>query len=63
MIPRTEARGNGPTIIGFTAVAGLFDLPVMVPAFGIWLVILMGAYTLLAQVLKSIYIRINREWV
>lgn len=35
----------------------------MVPALGIWLVILMGAYTLLAQVLKSVYIRINREWV
>ena len=50
-------------LIGFTAVAGLFDLPVMVPAFGVWLVILMGVYTLLAQALKSVYIRMNREWV
>ena len=50
-------------LIGFTAVANLFDLPVMVPSFAVWLVILMAVYTLLAQLLKSIYIKINREWV
>ncbi len=50
-------------LIGFTGIAELFDLPVMVPAFALWLVILMAAYSLLAQILKSIYIRINKEWV
>ncbi len=50
-------------VIGFTAVAGLFDLPVMQPAFGLWLVILMVVYSLLAQILKWVYIRINKEWV
>ena len=50
-------------LIGFTAIAGLFDLPVMVPGFALWLVILMVVYTLLAQAMKSIYIRINKEWV
>lgn len=50
-------------LIGFTGIAGLFDLPVMAPAFGLWLVILMAAYSLLAQVLKRIYIRVNRDWV
>jgi len=50
-------------LIGFTVVAGLFELPVMIPSFGIWLVILMVAYTLLAQILKAVYIRINKEWV
>ncbi|MBO7709848.1 MAG: magnesium-translocating P-type ATPase [Lachnospiraceae bacterium] len=50
-------------LIGFTRIAGLFDLPVMPPAFGIWLVILMVVYSLLAQILKGIYIRINKEWV
>ena len=50
-------------MIGFTGIARLFDLPVMVPGFALWLVILMAVYCLLAQVLKSIYIRINKEWV
>ena len=50
-------------IIGFTPAAGLFDLPVMTAGFGLWLVILMVVYSLLAQLLKWVYIRINREWV
>lgn len=50
-------------LIGFTAVATWFDLPVMVPSFGLWLVILMVIYMVLAQVLKGIYIKINKEWV
>ena len=50
-------------LIGFTAIALLFDMPVMVPAFGYWLVILMVVYSVLAHILKRIYIRINREWV
>ena len=50
-------------LIGFTAIAALFDLPVMVPAFGLWLVILMAVYSLLAQALKAVYIRLNKEWV
>ncbi len=50
-------------LIGFTPIAILFDLPVMPIAFGMWLVILMVAYSLLAQILKKIYIRINKEWV
>ena len=50
-------------LIGFTRIAGLFDLPVMVPPFAVWLVILMAVYTLLAQLMKMAYIRINKEWV
>ena len=50
-------------LIGFTKIAGIFDLPVMIPAFGAWLVVLMAAYTVLAQILKAVYIRINKEWV
>ncbi len=50
-------------LIGFTAVAGLFGLPVMVPGFALWLVILMAVYCLLAQVLKTFYIRRLGEWV
>ena len=50
-------------LIGFTIVATWFDLPIMVPSFGLWLVILMVIYMVLAQILKSIYIKINKEWV
>ncbi len=50
-------------LIGFTGLALLFDLPVMVPSFGIWLAILMAVYTVLAQCLKWVYIRINKEWL
>ena len=50
-------------LIGFTVVATWFDLPVMVPSFGWCLVILMVVYMVLAQILKTIYIKINKEWV
>lgn len=50
-------------LIGFTAIAGFFDLPVMIPSFAVWLLVLMAAYVILAQILKAIYIQINKEWV
>ena len=50
-------------LIGFTAIANLFDLPVMVASFGLWLAGLMVVYTILAQVLKGIYMKKNKEWV
>ena len=50
-------------LIGFTKIAGFFDLPVMIPSFAVWLLVLMAAYMILAQILKAIYIRINKEWV
>ncbi|MBO7514473.1 MAG: magnesium-translocating P-type ATPase [Lachnospiraceae bacterium] len=50
-------------LIGFTSIAKLFDLPVMVASFGLWLAGLMIAYTVLAQVLKGIYMKTTKEWV
>ena len=50
-------------LIGFTAIANLFDLPVMVASFGLWLAGLMVVYTILAQVLKGIYMKKHKEWV
>ncbi len=50
-------------LIGFTSIAKLFDLPVMVASFGLWLAGLMVVYTILAQVLKGIYMKKNKEWV
>ncbi|MBR2751990.1 MAG: magnesium-translocating P-type ATPase [Clostridiales bacterium] len=50
-------------LIGFTGLAGIFDLPVMLPSFGLWLFGMMILYTVLAQILKKVYIRMNKEWV
>ena len=50
-------------VIGFTGLAGLFDLPVMAPSYLLWLAALMAVYTVLAQILKRVYIRFNKEWV
>ena len=50
-------------IIGFSTISRIFDLPSMISSYGIWLLVLMLVYTLLAQILKRIYIKINHEWV
>ncbi len=50
-------------LIGFTAIAGLFSLPVMPIAFLAWMAGLMVVYTFLAQLMKVIWIRINKDWV
>ena len=50
-------------LIGFTVIAGLFSMPVMPIAFLGWIAGLMVVYTVLAQIMKIIYIRINKEWV
>ena len=50
-------------LIGFTGIALFFSLPVMPAAFLAWIAGLMIAYTVLAQIMKVIYIRINKEWV
>ena len=50
-------------LIGFTGIAALFDLPVMVPSYMLWLAALMVVYTVLAQILKRIYMKFNQEWV
>ena len=50
-------------LIGFTGIALLFDLPVMVPSYALWMAGLMLVYMVLAQILKSLYIRLNKEWV
>ena len=50
-------------LIGFTGIANIFDLPVMVPSFGLWLAGLMIVYTLFAQIMKRLYMKANNEWV
>ena len=50
-------------LIGFTCIAPLFSLPVMPIVFLAWMAGLMVVYTILAQAMKILYIRINKEWV
>ena len=42
-------------LIGFTPIAGLFTLEVMVPAFGAWMALLMVVYMVLAQIMMRFY--------
>ncbi len=50
-------------LIGFTGIAALFSLPVMPISFLAWMAGLMVVYTVLAQAMKTVYIRLNKEWV
>ena len=50
-------------LIGFTGLALFFSMPVMPLSFLAWMVALMVVYTILAQIMKVVYIRINKEWV
>ena len=50
-------------LIGFTGIALLFSMPVMPLSFLAWMAALMVVYTVLAQIMKTVYIRINKEWV
>ncbi len=50
-------------LIGFTGIALLFSMPVMPLTFLAWMAGLMVVYTVLAQAMKIVYIRINKEWV
>ena len=50
-------------LIGFTGIAQLFSMPVMPVSFLAWMAGLMVVYTVLAQILKVVYIRVNKEWV
>ena len=42
-------------LIGFTGIAGFFGLPVMVPAFGGWMALLMVIYMTLASIALKLY--------
>lgn len=50
-------------IIGFTNVAEIFDMKVMPYSYLGWLVILIFAYLIVAQIMKKIYIKKNGEWI
>ena len=50
-------------LIGFTGVSELFSLPTMPIFYIVWMIGLMIVYTVLAQIMKGIYIKIHKDWV
>ena len=50
-------------IIGMTDISRIFDMGKVPGIYGLWMVILLLGYLLLAQIIKKIYIRINKEWI
>ena len=49
-------------LIGFTGIATFFSLPVMPVAYLPWLIGLMLVYMILAQIMKTIYIKRHKDW-
>ena len=49
-------------LIGFTGIATFFSLPVMPIAYLPWLIGLMLVYMILAQIMKTIYIKRHKDW-
>ena len=50
-------------LIGFTRISELFSLPTMAISYLLWMVGLMVVYTVLAQIMKRVYIKIRKDWV
>lgn len=50
-------------IIGFSPIATTLDLGIMTKLYFPWIIILMLIYLFLAQIVKKIYIKINKEWI
>ena len=49
-------------LIGFTGIASFFSLPVMPIAYLPWIIGLMAVYMILAQIMKTIYIKRHKDW-
>ena len=50
-------------VIGMTDISAIFDMNRVPGSYGLWMVLLLLAYLLLAQIIKKIYIKINGEWI
>ena len=50
-------------LIGFTGISTLFSLPTMPISYMLWLAILMVVYMIFAQILKTVYIKKNKDWL
>ncbi|MEG2379944.1 MAG: magnesium-translocating P-type ATPase [Bacilli bacterium] len=50
-------------IIGFTNIAGLFDLTRLPLSYLGWLIIIVVSYIVVIQIAKKIYIKVNKGWI
>ena len=50
-------------LIGMTAIAAVFEMNTVPAGYGLWMLILLLVYLVLAQIIKKIYIKINGEWI
>ena len=50
-------------IIGLSDIALIFDMGKNPPVYVLWIFIMMVIYLLLAQLIKNIYIKVNKEWI
>jgi Mg2+-importing ATPase len=50
-------------IIGMTNISRIFEMGKVPGMYGLWMLILLRIYLILAQIIKKIYIKINKEWI
>ena len=50
-------------IIGMTEISRIFDMGKVPYIYGLWMAGLLLIYLVLAQIIKHIYIKINKEWI
>lgn len=49
-------------LIGFTRISAFFSLPTMPLMYMPWIIGLMLVYMILAQIMKTVYIRRHKDW-
>ena len=53
----------GTLIIGMTDISALLEMGKVPGVYGLWMILLLVIYLILAQIIKKIYIKINKEWI
>ena len=49
--------------IGMTSISAIFDMGQVPAVYGLWMLLLLAIYLIMAQIIKKIYIKINGEWI
>ena len=50
-------------VIGMTDISGIFDMDKVPGIYGLWMLLLLLIYLIMAQIMKKIYIKVNKEWI
>ena len=46
-----------------TDISGIFDMGKVPGIYGLWMLLLLLIYLIMAQIMKKIYIKVNKEWI